>query len=56
MKKIIEYDILSSGTPNQLILKVNGAINFGWQPYGPMSVPVGPNLSAYHQAMVRYEE
>jgi len=48
--KVLDYEFLSAGHPDDLTPQVKALIQEGWEPYG---APVCPNSGPFAQAMVR---
>lgn len=57
---IIEYDILTKDTPDDLAIVVDEAIAGGWQPFGGVSVSLSESddyqYIVFAQAIVRYAD
>lgn len=53
MKKVIEYDILTSYNRENLVRRINERISVGWQPVGGIAIE---SKGAFGQAVVKYEE
>lgn len=51
--KVVDYVILTSVDPLELVKKVKQLINADWKPQGGLTVMVDGQFSAFMQAMVK---
>jgi hypothetical protein len=56
MKLIQRYRVLEASSMEDLPRKVNGLIENGWQPYGPLVFASLGNDSFWAQPMVKYRD
>lgn len=54
--KIVEYQVIRTGSSEEFVELVNEALLEGWQPFGAMTTGPRPDGFLFIQAVVKYED